>query len=395
MPARALAPTRSEYWLDQELGHQSVVLGVPRYSAAASSRAGTPTSFPGKRRTQLPSLAERVDVVIGVDTHKHTHTAAVVSSGALAVLEVLTVPATPEGYEQLCQLGAGQRRAWSIEGTASYGAGLARSLQARGEQVIEMDHPNRTKRRNGVKNDHVDAVRAAKEALGRDKLAEPRAGAARDCLAAVCSARASAVEAAKQARTQFQSLVVSGPDELRARLGRKSIMAQLKLGAELAGGNDAWAAALGLVARRALALYAEARSHEETMRVLIKAWRPDLLEREGVGPVVAATMLCAWSHPGRCRSEAAFATLAGTAPIDASTGQSPRRRLSRYGDRQLNRALHTVVLTRWRTDPGTQAYVARRRAEGKSDREIRRCLKRYVARSLFRLLENGTPGEAA
>jgi transposase len=348
----------------------------------------------------MASLADEVDVVIGVDTHKHTHTAAVVSAGTLATLEVLAVPATPEGCERLWQLSRGRRRAWSIEGTASYGAGLTRFLQARGEQVAEMDHPNRNKRRNGVKNDQVDAVRAAKEALGRDKLAEPRAGGARASLAVLASARASAVEAAKQARTQFQSLVVSAPSALRARLEQKGTMSQLKLGAELVWDGQgqheaAVAGALRLLARRALALYQEAKEHEAAMTALIKAWRPELLERKGVGAVVASTVLCAWSHPGRFRNEAAFAMLAGTAPLDASTGQSPRRRLSRYGDRQLNRALHTVVLCRWRTDPATMAYIARRRAEGKSDREIRRCLKRYVARSLFRLLEHDASENAA
>jgi transposase len=342
----------------------------------------------------MPSLAEQVDVVIGVDTHKHTHTAAVVASGDLAVLETVTVPATPEGYQRLWQLGLGSRRAWSVEGTASYGAGLTRFLQARGERVAEMDHPNRNKRRNGVKNDHVDAVRAAKEALGRDHLADPRAGGARATLAVLSSARASAVEAAKQARTQFQSLLVGAPSPLRAMLEQKGAMAQLKLGAELVWDGDdehemALAGALRLVARRALALYREAKEHEAAMAAVIKAWRPELLEHKGVGTVVASTVLCAWSHQGRFRNEAAFATLAGTAPIDASTGKSPRRRLSRYGDRQLNRAFHTVVLARSRTDPATMAYITRRRAEGKTDREIKRCLKRYVARSLFRLLERG------
>jgi transposase len=341
----------------------------------------------------MPSLAERVDVVIGVDTHKHTHTAAVVTSGALAVVGTVTVPASDEGYEELFQLGQGSRRAWSVEGTASYGAGLTRFLQDRGEQVVEMDHPNRNKRRNGVKNDQVDAVRAAKEALGRDQLAEPRSGRARAALAVLTSARASAVEAAKQARTQFQSLLVAAPGPVRAQLEGKGPMAQLKLGAKLTwagpGQDDiALARALRSLARRALALYDEAKGHEQAMKAVIKSWRPELLERKGVGAVVAATVLCAWSHPGRFRSEAAFATLSGTAPIDASTGKSPRRRLSRYGDRQLNRALHVVVLTCWRCDEATAAYVTRRRAEGKSDREIKRCLKRYVARSLFRLLES-------
>jgi transposase len=119
----------------------------------------------------------------------------------------------------------------------------------------------------------------------------------------------------------------------------------------------------------------------------VRAWRPDLLARAGVGPIVAATVLCAWSHPGRCRSDAAFAMLGGAAPIPASSGQTIRFRLNRSGDRQLNQALYTVVLTRLRTDPATRAYATRRRAQGKTNREIKRCLVRYIARQLYRLLE--------
>jgi transposase len=121
---------------------------------------------------------------------------------------------------------------------------------------------------------------------------------------------------------------------------------------------------------------------------VIVAWRPDLLEQRGVGPIVAADVLCAWSHPGRCRNDAAFASLAGVAPLEASSGLTTRHRLNRRGDRQLNRALHVVAMSRLRYDPTTQAYAARRRGEGKTDREIKRCLKRYVARQMFRLLEN-------
>ena len=120
----------------------------------------------------------------------------------------------------------------------------------------------------------------------------------------------------------------------------------------------------------------------------MRSWRPDLLEQPGVGPIVAATVLCAWSHPGRFRSEAAFAMLAGAAPIPASSGKTTRYRLNRYGDRQLNRALHTIALVRLRYDPATRAYADRRTAEGKTDREIKRCLKRYIARDLYRLLED-------
>ena len=134
----------------------------------------------------------------------------------------------------------------------------------------------------------------------------------------------------------------------------------------------------------------EAREHQKAIVTIIRGWRPDLLEEFGVGPIVAATVLCAWSHPGRIHSEAAFAMLAGVAPIPANSGQvTTRYRLNRYGDRQLNRALHTVVQIRIQYQPATRDYVARRTAEGKTSREIKRCLTRYVARDLYRLLENG------
>ena len=126
---------------------------------------------------------------------------------------------------------------------------------------------------------------------------------------------------------------------------------------------------------------------QKAILAIVTAWRPDLLDQLGVGPIVAATVLAAWSHPGRCRNEAAFASLAGVAPIPASSGLTTRHRLNRCGDRQLNRAIHVIVLSRLRYDPETRAYVERRRAEGKTDREIRRCLKRYIARQLYRQLE--------
>ena len=134
-------------------------------------------------------------------------------------------------------------------------------------------------------------------------------------------------------------------------------------------------------------LEAEALDHEKAIRAIVRTWRPDLLELTGVGPIVAATVLTAWSHPGRCRDDAAFAMLGGAAPIPASSGKTVRHRLNRSGDRQLNRALHTIALTRLRCDDPTRAYADRRRAEGKTDREIKRCLKRYIARELYRRLE--------
>lgn len=145
---------------------------------------------------------------------------------------------------------------------------------------------------------------------------------------------------------------------------------------------------LRTLARRITFLTEEADEHERAIRGLVRSWRPDLLDVSGVGPIVAGTVLAAWSHPGRVRDDAAFAMLAGVAPIPASSGKTTRYRLNRSGDRQLNRALHTVVLSRLRYDPETRAYAERRRAQGKTDRDIKRCLKRYVARQLHRQLEN-------
>ena len=144
--------------------------------------------------------------------------------------------------------------------------------------------------------------------------------------------------------------------------------------------------------KRCLELESESEAHETKIATIVRTWRPDLLEQLGVGPIVAATILCSWSHSGRFRSEGAFASLAGVAPVPASSGMTVRHRLNRRGDRQLNRAFHVIVINRLRYDKATRTYVERRRAEGKSDREIKRCLKRYVARQLFRQLETGPKG---
>ena len=150
--------------------------------------------------------------------------------------------------------------------------------------------------------------------------------------------------------------------------------------------------ALRTLARRALAMLKEARELQKAIVAIIRNWRPDLLKEFSVGPIVAATVLCVWSHPRRIHSEAAFAMLAGVAPIPANSGQvTTRYRLNRYGDRQLNNALHTVVQSRIQYQPATRDHVARRTAEGKTSREIKCCLARYVARDLYRLLEVKPP----
>jgi transposase len=345
----------------------------------------------------MTSLSEIAEVVIGVDTHVCTHSAAAVDARTGEVLGEVTVEASPGGYQALVEFADRYSglRAWAIEGTGGHGAGLARLLARRYELVLELDRPERARRRNGAKSDPLDAIRAAREALSRAKLGTPRSTGQRQALSVLLAARRSAVQAGGDAQRQLFSLVIAAPEELRERFRGHKLPAMIRRAARLRI-SPRWdaetattATVLRDLAQRALALGTEAARHEKDILANVRSWRPDLLTQLGVGPIVAATVLCAWSHPGRIRSEAAFAMLAGAAPIPANSGQTTTRyRLNRYGDRQLNRALHTAVLARLRYDPVTQAYAQRRTAEGKTPREIKRCLKRYLARDLYRLLEN-------
>lgn len=208
--------------------------------------------------------------------------------------------------------------------------------------------------------------------------------------------RHSAVRSKRAAITLMKGLLVSAAPSLREGLRSLSTKDQLARCARLrvnptqSSEQRATIIAIRASARRALALAEEALELEREIEPIVARLAPALLAEMGVGAIVAAQILCAYSHPGRIRSEAAFAALGGVAPLPASSGQTVRHRLSRSGDRQLNRALHTIVLCRMRDDPQTRAYAARRQAEGRSTREIKRCLKRYTARHLYRLL-NSTP----
>lgn len=344
----------------------------------------------------MHSLTDLVDVVIGVDTHVLTHTAAVVDVGTGGVLAQLTVDATAAGYAELVVFADDHAslRAWAIEGTGGHGAGLTRHLEACGELVVELDRPERAQRRNGAKSDPLDAIRAAREALSRARLGTPRSAGDRQALSVLLAARRSAVDSSTDAQRQVFSLVIAAPEPIRVKFRGMKLPAMLRTAANLRL-HPSWnletattVTVLRTLARRALDLTAEAAAHEkETLRI-VGSMRPDLLEEPGVGPIVAATVLCAWSHPGRIHSEAAFAMLGGVAPTPATSGQViNRHRLNRYGDRQLNRALHVIALSRLRYDDRTRAYADRRTSEGKTRREIIRCLKRYIARDLYRLLE--------
>jgi transposase len=244
-----------------------------------------------------------------------------------------------------------------------------------------------------AKTDQLDALRAAREALAREHLAQPRQRGAREALRVLLTTRENAMRARTKAICQLKDLVVSAPESLRRPLHALPTAALADRCAHMRS-NAAHSVeqrytilALHTTARRALALEAEAAELEAQLELLVRQTTPMLLDEPGVGPISAAQLLCSWSHVGRLRSEAAFAAMAGVAPIPASSGQVTRHRLNRPGDRQLNRALHTIIVSRQVHHSETKTYVARRTAEGKSPREIKRCRKRHLARRLFRLLE--------
>jgi transposase len=340
-------------------------------------------------------LTDELDVVIGVDTHADTHALALVQVGSGALLAECRVSCDRAGYRKALRFAAAcrGRRLWALEGSGCYGAGLARFLRERGERLVEVERPARQGRRGRCKQDSLDALRAARTLLSGEAQADPRRGETREALRVLLSARQAAVATRASGLNQLRALTVSAPESVRRRLHGLSkgrlVASCLRLRPGQAGTIELRCTlqALRLGARRVQAATSEAAELERELSQLVSGLAPWLLDLPGVGPISAAEVLVAWSHRGRLRSEAAFARLAGTAPIPASSGKRVRHRLDRGGDRRLNRALHTIVLCRRRTDPATIAYLQRRLSEGKSTREAVRCLKRYLARSLFRLLE--------
>jgi transposase len=345
-------------------------------------------------------LHQLVSVVVGVDTHKDSHSVAVLQAGTGAVLARDTVPATPAGYDAAVELADQHSeptdRAWAIEGTGSYGAGLTGHLGAGGEWVIEIDRPARPARRNGAKSDDLDAERAAREALARDRWATPRARGAREAMRILAITRAGAVRDRTRAINRLKALIVTAPDSLRDKLRADATTAKLiercarlRHQADRPVDYQATVAGLRRLAQRIRHLDAEITEHDRDLAELTNQHCPQLRAEHGIGHVTAAQIYISWSHPGRCRHEAAFANLAGVAPIDASSGRNQRHRINHGGDRHLNSAIHTIALVRARDHAPTRAYLERRISEGKTPREARRCLKRYLARHIYRLLETG------
>jgi len=247
------------------------------------------------------------------------------------------------------------------------------------------------------KDDPLDATRAARNALAREGFALPRSGQHQEALRVLLLARRSAVDARRVALVQLRSLIITAPVELREQLRRLPLGELLRRCSRFRRSSSrtpdqlATVLALRSLAQRIEAATREAAELEREILAHVRAVVPQLLEEPGVGPIVAAQLIVTWSHRDRVGSEAAFARLAGVAPLPASSGLTTRHRLSRGGDRQLNRALHTVILHRRQHDPATRNYIAPRVCEGKSSSDATRLLKRYLARHLYCVMQNATP----
>jgi transposase len=334
----------------------------------------------------------------GVDTHADSHVAAALDrlGGLLGVREF---PATAAGYAGLLGWlgGFGPVALVGIEGTGSYGAGLARHLAAAGVRVVEVDRSDRQDRRRAGKSDPLDAVSAARAAQSGRARGEPKGrDGAVEAVRALMVAKRSARSERTQTINQARALVLTGPGDLRDRFARHTAAALAAGAAALRprpGDTAGYATRVALreLGRRARFLDAQIARLDELIVPLVTARAPGLLALHGIGPDTAALLLiAAGDHPGRLRSEAAWAHLCGAAPIPASSGKITRRRLNRGGDRQANHALWRIVITRMSSHPATRAYVARRTKEGLSKPEIIRCLKRYVAREVYHHLRAGT-----
>lgn len=336
------------------------------------------------------------EVVLGVDTHLDLHVAVALDQLGRR-LGALTVPTTTRGYERLLRWAEsfGPVGCAGIEGTSSYGAGLARHLKAAAISVVEIERPKRRhhRRRNG-KSDPLDAEAAARVVLAGEAVGEPKSGDGKvEMIRTLRLARHSAVKARTQAANQLQTLLVTAPEKLRHRLRELPTKELVATCARLRPGNDpddvqtATKFALRSVARRHEILSEEITELDAQLGRLVAEVAPGLISLPAIGTHHAATLLVvAGDNPERLNKEASFASLCGVSPVEASSGKVVRHRLNRSGNRDANRALHMICVVRMGADQRTRQYVARRTAEGKGKWEIMRCLKRYIAREVYRVL---------
>jgi transposase len=345
----------------------------------------------------MPSVAELCDAVIGVDTHADSHSLEIAHPTGV-VIATTTVSNDPEGFAAavafIADHAPGSRLFAGVEGPRSYGVGLARALTAAGLVVVEVEQPSKKARRGKGKTDAIDAHHAVLTTLRMDpdKLPVPRADGDREALRILLGTRREMTYIRTATVNALRAVLLTGDDtdrQLAKGTFTKTRLTALTRRRPRTGETREQQVRRTEAARRArriLGLDADLADNKRELTTIIRDLAPQLLDQPGVGPVSAGQAIVSYSHPGRCRHDGAFAALGGVSPIPIASGKTDTVRLNRGGDRQLNRALHDIAKTRMRSDPRTRAYVERRRTEGLPDAKIRRILKRYIARELFRHL---------
>lgn len=340
-----------------------------------------------------------VGVTGGVDTHADVHVAAAIDHNG-GLLGVESFPTNGAGYEELLGwlVGFGPVTRIGVEGTGSWGVGLARFLGGQGVEVVEVDRPNRQQRRKVGKSDPTDAVSAARAALSGEASVIPKGrNGSVEQMRVLLVARRSARQQRIQTLNQLRHLVFCAPEPIRVRYMYRYKTGLVSEAANMRPrkGSDPVAFTTNLVirnlARRIQGLNNEMREIDQMLTELVAATAPSLLNLYGTGPDTSASLLVtAGDNPDRIGSEGSWAHLCGVTPIPASSGKVTRYRLNRGGDRHANAALYRIVLTRMSSHQETRSYVARRRGEGLNTAEVMRCLKRYVARQVFKHLPQTT-----
>jgi transposase len=347
---------------------------------------------------------EQLKVIAGIDTHADTHHVAVITETGVHIADKEFL-AVSSGYQKIIKFitGFGQVVAVGVEGTGSYGAELSRVLVKEGVQVLEVMRPNRQGRRLKGKSDPLDAYQAAESALAGRGTATPKArDGAVEALRVLRAEKSTAMRARVAVMNQVQSILISAPEPLRAKYrglhcaAMMTALEKTRPAGDLSEPSNATATALKRLALRYRALNQELALIEGELDAIVNIHAPMLRDLHAVGTDVASQLLVTvGDNPERIGTEAQFAALVGVAPIPASSGKTTRHRLSRGGDRQANKAIHHVALVRMTNDKRTKNYVARRRAEGKTTKEIMRCLKRYIAREIYNQLLNPQPAPDA
>lgn len=354
----------------------------------------------------MATMADDTELVtLGIDTHADIHVAAALDRLG-RVQGTIVIPTTTEGANQLLEWASmfGIIDRIGVEGTGAYGARLSRWLTNNGLVVIEVDRADRKARRFHGKSDVQDAINAARmvqsgQATGRPKARDGQV----EMIRVLKVARRSAMKSRTQAANQLHALVITAPQDLHDRLRGLSLAKLVDTAVRFRPGDrpddpeTATRLAMRTLARRHRELTEEIKVLDDQLARLVGETAPDMIARHGVGPQSAAQLLItAGDNPDRLDDEGSFAHLCGVAPLPATSGQrQDRHRLNAGGDRHANHALHMIALSRLRTERRTQAYAKKKTAEGKSDREIMRCLKRYIAREMFRLLVPNPAVQAA